>query len=109
MLKDWLLSHFAHWLIGRHFTPYGHMTSFHIDTENKKIALTADLKGEASPIELEISYLLREEAGQTVLNVTGLTASREWVTELARAYLPLLPVNLPVPEKVAPILRVLKV
>jgi len=109
MLKDWLLSFVAKQYLKRKILPYGHMTSLHIDTENKKIAVTAELKGEASAIELEVSYLLTEEDGKLLLKVTGLQSSREWVTELAKAYLPMLPVNLPVPDKVAPLLRVLKV
>jgi hypothetical protein len=109
-MKDWLLSHFGHWLINRHLKPYGNMTSFQIDTENKKIFLSADLRGEASCIEITASYATSEIGGQTHLSVTRVESSREWLTDLANSYLAANPFAAPVPPGVlSAAVRILKI
>ncbi len=100
-MKDKLLSIFGEWLIERHLLPYGRMTSFHIDTENKTILVTAELRGEASPIEVNAHYTRSEENGNQSIEITGVKISREWMNDLANALLKQSPQKIMVPPGLA--------
>lgn len=84
--------------------PYGRVTQLRIDSTKKTIWVTGNLKGETTPVELEIfDYEIgRDEAGDFVI-VQGLRTSREWLTELARNHL--CGVRFKLPAKISGMLR----
>jgi hypothetical protein len=97
-VKDWLLSIFGEWLLKKRIAPYGHMTTFHIDTQNKKITLSAELRGETSPIDIQIDYARHDDAtGAQEIEVKDVHISREWMNELAKSMLQQFPQRIPVP------------
>lgn len=97
-MKDWFLSTFGEWLIGKHISQYGKMTSFHIDTHNKRVVLSAELRGESSPIEIEASYERHEDGGNQSIKITGIKSSREWMNDLANTLLQQYPQVYPIPH-----------
>lgn len=97
-MKDWLLSIFGEWLLKKRIAPYGHMTTFHIDTQNKKITLSAELRGETSPIDIQIDYARHDDpTGTQEIEVKDVHISREWMNELAKSMLQQFPQRIPVP------------
>ncbi len=65
----------------------GHMTTIKIDTENKSIELELELKGEAVPLRVHIeNYRLTSTAGETFIELTDVTTSREWINALLAHY-----------------------
>lgn len=96
-MKDWLLSIFGEWFIRRHIAPYGRMTSFHINTKEKKIWFSAELRGETSPIQIEVNYARRDVNGNQYIDITGIKISREWAHDLANALLKQSPQTFPIP------------
>lgn len=77
------------------------MTSFHIDTENKTISVTAELRGETSPIQIKAHYTRLEENGNHSIEITGVEISREWMNELANAILKQSPQKIAIPSGLA--------
>lgn len=109
-MKDWLLATAARVFIDGRIQRYGNMTAFHIDTERKSVAITLDLKGESSPIEIQVEYHRGDHEGEMVIEVANVRASREWITELAAAYLTQSPIKFPVTHPlIARIIRILNI
>ena len=63
------------------------MTSLQIDTNNKKIAISAELRGEVSPIDIEVNYARHDYEGSQIIEITGIRVSREWANDLANTML----------------------
>jgi len=75
------------WLNHR-YAPLGSMTQLQIDPATRTIRLQLELKGEASPIHIELrEYSLSERDGKTWLRVGRVETSREWLTVLGREWL----------------------
>ena len=66
---------------------FGKMTTLHIDTQEKRIQLTANLLRETERIEASFQYLLEETDGPTFYVPTELTCSRQWLSLLAQQML----------------------
>lgn len=96
-MKDCLISIFGEWFIKRHISPYGRMTSFQINTQEKKILFSAELRGEVAPIQIEVDYARREVDGNQHIDITGIRVSREWAHDLANALLQQSPKTFPIP------------
>ena len=62
LLKDFLTSKVIKSYLNHKIKHYGHMTSFHIDTESKTIRITVDLAGETTPVEATIRYAVEADA-----------------------------------------------
>ena len=76
--------------------PYGRATSLRIDSSAKTIRIEAELKGEASPLKIEVTdYEIKREGSRYVARVKVLRASREWLTVLATKHLCNVPFELP--------------
>lgn len=97
-MKDWILSILSDWVIKRHLSPYGRMTSFQINTHEKKILFSAELRGEVLPIQIEVDYARREVDGSQHIDITGIRVSREWAHDLANAFLQQSPQTFPIPS-----------
>jgi len=84
------------YLNGTLLTPYGRATELQIDSEAKTIRITAELKGETTPVEIEITdYEIRQEGEDYFAKIKGIRTSREWLTALAVNHLRNVSVKLP--------------
>jgi hypothetical protein len=87
------------YLNGTLLTPYGRATELRIDSKAKTIHITAALKGEATPVEVEITAYEISRAGEHYFaKIKGIRTSREWLTALAGNHLR--NVSLPLPAQV---------
>jgi hypothetical protein len=65
--------------------PYGRATNLTVDSTAQTLRITVELKGETTPVELEIvGYEISEDADRYFASIKALNASREWLTTLAR-------------------------
>jgi hypothetical protein len=68
---------------------YGHMTTIQIDSTAKSIHVELELKGETSPLKIDVaSYELSDQSGETFIELGDINTSREWINQLIRDYLP---------------------
>jgi hypothetical protein len=76
--------------------PYGRASELRIDSKAKRIRIHAELKGEATPLEIEITdYRIRQEGARFIVEIRGIHTSREWLTTLATNHLLNIPWELP--------------
>ena len=76
--------------------PYGRATELRIDSTAKKIHITAELRGETAPLEVEITdYEIRRDGEIFLAQIKALRTSREWLTTLAVNHLQNVPLKLP--------------
>jgi hypothetical protein len=68
---------------------YGHMTTIQIDSTAKSIHVELELKGETSPIRIDVKgYELSSDSGETFIELGEIKASREWINQLISDFLP---------------------
>jgi hypothetical protein len=68
---------------------YGNMTTIQIDSTAKTIHIELELKGEASPVQMDVkSYELSTNAGETFIELGEIQTSREWINHLIDDFLP---------------------
>jgi hypothetical protein len=73
------------YLNGSLLRPYGRATSLRIDSSAKTIVIEAELKGESSPLEIElVDYVISQDGDDYFVTVKGICTSREWLTTLAQ-------------------------
>ena len=71
------------WMLNRKIRDYGRMNKLEIDTKDRVISIIADLKGEASAIEVIIEgYEISYAGSNGFLQAKAASASREWVSVL---------------------------
>ncbi len=87
--KDRLIEQVAlSYLNGTLLAPYGRATRLRIDSAAKTIDLEVVLKGEAAPLQIEITdYEIRKRGDRYFATLKEVRTSREWLTTLARAQL----------------------
>jgi len=87
--KDRLVEQMAMaYLNGSLLAPYGRATRLRIDSTAKKICIEAELKGESSPVRVEVTdYEIKQEGNRYFATVKGVGTSREWLTTLAMKHL----------------------
>jgi len=84
---------------------YGHMTSIQIDSTAKSIHVELELKGESSPLTIDVKrYALSIESGETFIELGDIETSREWVNVLLADYFKPENRRFPVPSAVKIIL-----
>ena len=87
--KDYLLAGAVKLWFNQTLKRYGQMTHIRIDSENHRIDVELELKGESSPIQLALkSYELSSEAGETFIAIGEIETSRGWINQLISDYLP---------------------
>lgn len=65
----------------------GHMTHIKINSENKSIELELELKGETAPLRVHVqNYRIFTTDGETFIELTEVTTSREWINALLADY-----------------------
>jgi hypothetical protein len=100
--RGWAAQHAARLWFNHHFASLGIMTTLEIDPRNKTLRADLDLKGENSPISIEVrGYALIERDGRTFLEVGEVETSREWLTALANQFLKGRRIELPAVLKAA--------
>ena len=63
------------------------MTELSIDTKKHRVRVRLELRGEAEPIEVEITkYSLKNKDSATRLTIEEATASREWLNIALREF-----------------------
>jgi hypothetical protein len=87
---------------------YGNMSELKINTDDKKITLTLDLKGEDHPIYVEAKYKLEHlECGEPLMKIEDVDFSREWLKNLFDDYVPKENLEFPIPSNASGLLKVL--
>jgi hypothetical protein len=85
--KDRLLASGARTHINRLIERYGTLLDFQLNTADRSLFLTLQLKGEQTPVEIRLhEYTLSTANGKSVLIIDGgkVDTSREWLTALIR-------------------------
>lgn len=68
---------------------YGKMTTIQIDSTARTIHVELELKGESSPLQLDVKhYQLTEDGGETFIELGEIETSREWMNHLIADFLP---------------------
>lgn len=76
----------------------GKMTKLQIDSDAKRIEITALLAGETEPLTIRASYeIAHTEAGLSIVP-SNVETSREWMTVLANEFLKTQKLHLPIPS-----------
>ena len=74
-------------MINREIEKCGEVTELAIDTREKTLRVELALKGETSPIEINVgAYEVSEKGGKVFLKVRKLKSSREWLTAALNKY-----------------------
>ncbi len=74
----------------------GDMTELVIDTKKQSVRVRVNLLGEAEAIEIDVKkYLLTERGEKSVLTISDVTTSREWLTEALRQFVVGRPITIP--------------
>jgi hypothetical protein len=93
-------------VVNHYIARYGHMTELSIDSEQKIITATLQLKGEKEPLFVRLTrYDLQTAGDATTLTVGEVYLSREWMQVLAADFLQNKP--LPVPPQAAKWLKMI--
>lgn len=102
--KDRMLEQMAlAYLNGQLLAPYGRATQLHLDSQKKTITIEIELKGESSPITVELTdYELSKEGERYFAEVKGVRTSRAWLTALAENKLA--NVKFPLPSRLGSLL-----
>jgi len=83
-MKDFILSKFAEWLGNKYLKTYSNMTKINIDTNQKLLSIEVLLKGDESPINIDIKYEYNKE--KACININEINASREWMNLAAQQF-----------------------
>ena len=77
----------------------GIMTKLEIDSKNRTVHIELDLKGETSPIIVDVGRYTMENGGaQSYITLANVKTSREWITALADSFIK--DTKIPVPSAV---------
>lgn len=84
--KDIALQHVAAWVANRfHLNQIGKVTQLQINSTLEEISVTLELEGEATDVDLKVSYRILHS---TLIEITHVEASRPWMTKLVNDVLP---------------------
>src|SRR5580692_8587280 len=85
LVPDSVVAKSAREYFNRNYSSIGVMTGLQIDSTNRRASATLELKGETQPIQVTVErYELSVSEGKTFIELKEVTASREWLTALAR-------------------------
>jgi hypothetical protein len=109
-MRNLVASHLLKAFLNQKLKEYGKMTTLHIDTDAKHIALTANLLGENDPIDARMTYALEESDGRTFFVPRELDCSRQWLSLLAQQMLKDNVIRFEIPQGIATtVLKVLRI
>src|SRR5271165_3612471 len=84
-VKDHMIAKGAKAHCNKYIEPYGTVVDLQLNTVDRSLSLTLQLKGEETPVDVHIrEYAFLTEEGNFVLviDVTKVQTSREWLTKL---------------------------
>jgi hypothetical protein len=83
--KDRLVESMAPGLLNKSlFKPYGRVVELKLNSRDKALELTLELKGEQELLHINVQdYELLQEDGHYFLTIKKVSTSREWLTALA--------------------------
>lgn len=85
--KDLALSRGLRLLVDKVLEPYGKTTGFRLDTRQKKLELTVQLKGETQPLQIMVCrYRIVSEGGARFVQADEIVTSREWLNTFLDRY-----------------------
>ena len=86
--KDRAVEASARAFLERKLKNFGQINYLRMDTRNRTASITLTLKGEVSPITIEIhNYEVTRRDGVSWIRVNNVTASREWMGLALQEYL----------------------
>lgn len=86
-LKERSLEAAARTFINRQIEKFGVLTRLSIDSKCRAIRAELDLRGEPSPIVINVgAYDLSESDGASYIAVRDVSTSKEWITALVNRY-----------------------
>jgi hypothetical protein len=93
--KDTVLQRIAAWVINKyHLKQLGQMSTLRLDSEKQEIFMVLNLHGEPTSIELAVHYRV---LSSTLIEITDVRSSREWITTLVNNIVPAEAKRIPVP------------
>ncbi len=106
--KDHLIAKGAKAHCNKYIEPYGTVVDLHLNTADRSLSLTLQLKGEENPIDLHVrEYSFSTDEGKSLLLIDGskVETTREWLTRLIRDHVG--QKRLVVPEKLEWVIQLL--
>src|SRR5262245_40234721 len=84
--KDKLVESMAPSLLNKALLkPYGRIIELKLNSRDKALEITLELKGEQEPVHLDIQeYEVIQEDGRCFLVIKKVSTSREWLTAIAK-------------------------
>ncbi|PTX92048.1 hypothetical protein DB346_24170 [Verrucomicrobia bacterium LW23] len=87
-----------------YIAPYGQLDKLEADWKQRNITIVVSLKGETSPITVEIKkFEVVDRDGRTFVEISDVSVSRTWCHQLAQDLKPYPPIKLP--ASVAPYVK----
>ena len=100
--KDAIISTVVKPFVQSKLAPYGTMTKLSINSAEKSIHISLDLKGESSPIDIHVrNYEVIKQGENSAIRIGAIETSREWMTQLIQNYLPENRKTIPLPPSLA--------
>ena len=94
--KNSILAKAARLYFNKSFKSIGIMTKLQIDSKNNTVHLELDLRGEQTPITIDVArYTLSSQGGKTQVELSGIKTSREWINVLLDHYVKQKPIEVP--------------
>lgn len=82
--------------VSSYLKPYGELTKLDADWTKRNITITVALKGETSPITVDVKkFDVVERDGRVFIEIADLSVSREWAHTLAQDLRPYKPIRVP--------------
>jgi hypothetical protein len=106
--KDHMIAKGAKAHCNKYVEPYGTVVDLQLNTGDRSLSLTLQLKGEETPVDVHLrEYAFTTEEGKSVLVIDGtkIDTSREWLTKLLHDHLG--EKRLVVPQKLEWVVRLL--
>lgn len=87
--KDRLVENVAPAILnGSALKPYGRIVQLKLNSREKRMEASLELKGEAEPVRVQVDhYELIWEEGRLLLSIQAISTNKEWLTNLALHFL----------------------
>lgn len=87
-MKDLTLSKTAKIAINTQIEKYVKLTELSLNSKEKSLNMTIEMRGESTAVELSIDkYILSEENEKHFIQLQGIQTSRLWMSAIAKEYL----------------------
>lgn len=86
--KDKLVEAAAKAFLNGKVSEFGTITALNLNSRARTASITAELKGEAVPVQIDVqAFEIQELDGEPHLRVLSVTTNREWLTCALKQYL----------------------